>query len=66
MKNSKLVYVKVRLWISCAADVQEVTSEMDYRFNHVDIIDTEIVDVIEPEKPPTWVFKDLSSADEGE
>lgn len=45
MEDYQTVEVIVRVKIKPAADVQEVISEMDYEFDHPDILDTEVVDV---------------------
>lgn len=39
------VQVVVTLWLKPDADVQEVMSEMDYDFQHKDIVDMEIRDI---------------------
>lgn len=45
MEDYQTVEVVVRVKIKPDADVQEVISEMDYEFDHPDILDTEVVDV---------------------
>lgn len=45
LEAAQIVEVVVRLKIRCDADIQEVVSEMDYNFDHEDILDTEIVDL---------------------
>jgi hypothetical protein len=39
------VELVVALWIDDDADIQEVVQEMDYKFDHPAIKDTEIVDI---------------------
>ena len=41
----KQVYVKVRINVKDDADPQEVIQEVDYDFNHPDVVDTEIVEI---------------------
>lgn len=36
------VQVTVTLWVKQGADVEEVISDMDYRFEHEDLVDAEI------------------------
>lgn len=45
MKTYRLIYVTVAVKVEPNADVHEVTSDMDYNFDHPDVIDTEIVSV---------------------
>jgi hypothetical protein len=39
------VTVEVKVYVKPDADIAEVLAEMDYNFNHSEIVDTEIVDV---------------------
>ena len=45
MKTYRLIYVTVAVKVEPNADVHEVTSDMDYNFDHPDVIGTEIVSV---------------------
>lgn len=46
MADKRVIEITVALWIDEAADVSEVISEMDYRFTHPAVGDTEIRDIL--------------------
>lgn len=41
--NKKIVYVKVKVVVNVDSDVEEIVSNMDYNFDHDEILDTEIL-----------------------
>jgi len=41
--NKKIVYVKVKVVVNGDSDVEEIVSNMDYNFDHDEILDTEIL-----------------------
>ena len=41
--NNKIVYVKVKVVVNAESDVEEIVSNMNYNFDHDEIIDTEIL-----------------------
>lgn len=45
LSNARVIEITVALWIDEDADVSEVVSEMDYRFTHPAIQDTEVRDI---------------------
>tara|TARA_B100000131_G_scaffold321231_1_gene371353 strand:+ start:1081 stop:1323 length:243 start_codon:yes stop_codon:yes gene_type:complete len=48
------VYVSVKLYLKNGQtedSIQEIVQECDYRFNHDEIIDTEIVDIMDMQIP---------------
>ena len=40
-EEKRVIYATVKLVITESADIEEVSQEADYRFNHPDILDTE-------------------------
>jgi hypothetical protein len=45
------VYVSVKLHLKPGSNCQEVVQECDYHFEHEDIIETEIVDILDTQVP---------------
>ena len=42
---SQVVYIRVRLEIQEGADVHEVIEDMDYNFEHAEILSSEVVEL---------------------
>lgn len=43
--DCQVVEVTVRVWIKPGADIVDTINEADYRFQHEDIVDTDITDI---------------------
>tara|TARA_R100000734_G_C3283805_1_gene76908 strand:+ start:421 stop:705 length:285 start_codon:yes stop_codon:yes gene_type:complete len=44
------VYLSVKLYLKGGADVQEVVQECDYKFEHDDILETEIHEILDTQE----------------
>tara|TARA_R100001082_G_C4259630_1_gene114995 strand:- start:231 stop:383 length:153 start_codon:yes stop_codon:yes gene_type:complete len=44
---AKIMYATVKLVVKDSADVDDITAETDYNFEHEDIIETELIDLKE-------------------
>jgi len=47
---SRIIYATIKLTVKDSADVDEITSEADYNFEHSDILDTEWIATEEKEE----------------
>jgi len=50
LQNTKRLEVTVCIWVDQDADIEDVSSNMDYDFDHESIVDTEIVDIQEVDR----------------
>ena len=48
------VYLSVKLYLKRGADIQEVVQECDYKFEHDDILETEIHEILDAQEGAGW------------